>query len=129
MEQAIELFFETGGMDLASAVPTNPPPPPPPQAERRPSPPNVVDVNDIPDDMQETGAATHDIDEDEALARRLMQEDIDNTGSGNGNGDGVRSPIAARQDILVHPDMDYDQSYRYASRGRGDFPGKAPMLT
>jgi UBX domain-containing protein 7 len=120
VEQAIELFFETGGMDLAATAPTNPPPPPP--AERRPEPPDVVDVDNFPVDTQETGAAAHDIDQDEALARRLMQEDIDNSGSGNGNNDGVRSPIAARQDILVHPDMDYNQSYRYASRGRGRLP-------
>ena len=48
-----------------------------------------------------------------------MQEEVDNSASGNGNSDGVRSPIAARQDILVHPDMDYDQAYGYTSRGRG----------
>lgn len=67
------------------------------------------------------------MDEDEALARRLMQEDIDN--SGNGNNDGVRSPIAARQDILVHPDMDYDQAYGYPSRGRGRILSESIILT
>lgn len=127
MEQAIELFFETGGVDLAGTAPTNPPPPPP-QAQRHPEPPEIVDVDDFPDD-RETGAATQDIDQDEALARRLMQEDIDSSGSGKGNDDGVRSPIAARQDILVHPDMGYDQPYPYASLGRGRFPLKSLFLT
>lgn len=127
MEQAIELFFETGGVDLAGAAPTNPPPPPP-QAQRPPEPPDIVDVDTFPDD-RETGAATQDIDQDEALARRLMQEDIDNSGSGRDNHDGVRSPIAARQDILVPPDMAYDQPYLYASRGRGGSPLKSPFLT
>lgn len=62
-----------------------------------------------------------DIDEDEALARRLMQEDVDqsaSTADNNLDNSGVRSPIAARNDILVHPDMDYD-TYRYPSRRRG----------
>ena len=65
---------------------------------------------------------TNDEDEDEALARRLMQEDVDQAGpkGENAYNDGVRSPIAARNDILVHPDEDYDRYYRgYGSRGRG----------
>jgi hypothetical protein len=51
-----------------------------------------------------------------------MQEDIDQSASGqraSSSDDDVRSPIAARNDILVHPDMDYDESYGYISRGRG----------
>ena len=86
-------------------------------------------MDDFPGVVQESSAAAHSIDEDEALARQLMQEEVDNSGSGNGNSDGVRSPIAARQDILVHPDMDYDQAYGYPSRGRGNVPVKIPLLT
>lgn len=64
----------------------------------------------------------HNIDEDEALARRLMQEDIDQAPTANNSNDGVRSPIMARNDILVHPDVDYDSHYGYTTRrglGRG----------
>ena len=59
-----------------------------------------------------------DIDEDEALARRLMQEDVDQVGTSNG---GVRSPIAARNDILVG-DVDYDTPL-YRPPGRGGIDG------
>ena len=62
----------------------------------------------------------HNIDEDEALARRLMQEDVDESGQNQG----VRSPIPQRNDILVDPSTDYfTPSYGYgggySSRGRG----------
>jgi hypothetical protein len=53
-----------------------------------------------------------------------MQEDIDlaHPSREDAYNDGVRSPIAARNDILVHPDLDYDTQYRpYSSRGRGTF--------
>ena len=55
-----------------------------------------------------------EIDEDEALARQLMQEEVDRAGNNN---DGVRSPIAAREDILVG-DADYDRPL-YRPPGRG----------
>jgi len=66
-----------------------------------------------------------DIDEDEALALRLMQEEVDQSGPGNDGG--VRSPIPQRDDILVDPSTDYfnssSASYGYGGgygrRGRG----------
>jgi hypothetical protein len=67
-------------------------------------------------------AAQNTMDEDEALARRLMQEDLDQQEAQAGpSNDGVRSPIAARNDILVHPDTDYDTQYGFSTprRGRG----------
>lgn len=106
-------------MELAASTPTNPPPPPPPVVPRTATPQNLIDVDDF-DDMIDASAPEHNIEDDEALARRLMQEDIDEAGpSEHANNDGVRSPIAARNDILVHPDMDYHQPYMYPSRGRG----------
>ena len=63
-----------------------------------------------------------DGDEDEALVRRLVQEDVDQAGpSGAATyNDGVRSPIVVRNDILV---LGCDTHYRgYGGRGRGIFP-------
>jgi hypothetical protein len=117
------LYFETGGVDLAPSIPTNPLPRPP--VQRAASPPEVVDLDDFPENVGGPGVPDDDIDEDEALARRLMQEEVDLAGPSGGAAynDGVRSPIAARNDILVHPDMDYDTPYRgYGGRGRGKFP-------
>ena len=123
IQSAISLYFETGGVDLAPSGPTNPPPRPP--VQRAASPP-VVDLDDFAGNVQGGAAVPENvIDEDEALARRLMQEDVDQAGPSAGTtfNDGVRSPIAARNDILVHPDMDYDSQYRgYGSRGRGMSP-------
>ena len=123
LQSAISLYFETGGVDLAASAPSNPPPQPP--IQRAASPPEVEDLDDFASNVRGGIAVPeNDIDEDEALARRLMQEDVDQAGptGGAAYNDGVRSPIAARNDILVHPDMNYDDHYRgYGSRGRGIF--------
>jgi hypothetical protein len=119
LERAIELFFETDGADLSGHTPARESPPP--IAARTPSPRNI-DVENVGEDSGGSGTPTQNIDEDEALARRLMQEDVDQstpTADNNLSNGGVRSPIAARNDILVHPDMDYDTQYRYPSRRRG----------
>jgi hypothetical protein len=118
VERAIELYFESGGVDLAGLAPTHPPPEPPSQTT---SLHEVIDVDDMPDIVATPGPTGPTIEDDEAFARRLMQEDVDlsaPTGS-TSNNDGVRSPIRARNDILVHPDEDYDAPYSYARRGRG----------
>ena len=104
------MYFETGGADLTGTAPSRPPPEPP---ARRTPPRETIDVDDIPEDSL-AAESLPNTDEDEALARRLMQEDIDS------QPEGVRSPIAARNDILVHPDTDYDAPYGYPSR-RGAF--------
>lgn len=75
---------------------------------------------EIEDDDEIPLPPVHNIDEDEALARRLMQEDVDESGQNQG----VRSPIPQRNDILVDPSTDYfTPSYGYgggySSRGRG----------
>ena len=93
-----------------------------PIVSRTPSPPgDVDDIEELFEPTHDSGTPSHHIDEDEALALRLMQEDVDRRT--NSSNDGVRSPIAARNDVLVHPDMDYDSSYRYLSRGRGSRRG------
>jgi UBX domain-containing protein 7 len=118
LERAIELYFETGGADLSGRAAASDSPPP--LVSRTPSPPNR-DVQNPREDIGGSETPTPNIDEDEALARRLMQEDVDQsvpTAENNLDNSGVRSPIAARNDVLVHPDMDYD-AYRYPSRRRG----------
>lgn len=128
LERAIELFFETGGVDLSGPTPSAPPPPPPPEpvAPRIPSPrPNVEDIEDLFESASGAGTPAHNIDDDEALARRLMQEDLDRAPTTNNSNDGVRSPIMARNDILVHPDMDYDSHYGFPSHRR---VGRGRML-
>ena len=109
------MYFETGGADLSSPAPINPPQEPP--QSRSPPTQDVTPVVEAYDEGDRAGTPQQAIDEDEALARRLMQEEVDQQ-SVSGN-DGVRTPIAARNDVLVHPDVDYDVPYRYSSRGRG----------
>ena len=80
LERAIELYFETDGADLSGPTPAGPPPPPPPQpvAPRTPSPQqNVEAMEELFQSASRSGTPTHNIDEDEALARRLMQEEVD----------------------------------------------------
>jgi hypothetical protein len=125
VERAIELYFETGGMDLSGPPPTHAPPPVP--TNRSPSPHQVIDVDELPDLVETEGSSDPNIEDDEAFARRLMEEEVNSSGPpgvSTGNDDGVRSPIRARNDILVHPDEDYDSAYPYAPyprRGRGIF--------
>jgi hypothetical protein len=109
----VELYFETGGADLTGTAPSRPPPEQP--APRQTPPRETINLDDIPDDIGPTQSAALNVNDDEALARRLMQEDIDS------QPDAVRSPIAARNDILVHPDEDYDVPYGYSAR-RGISP-------
>ena len=119
------MFFETGGIDLSGPTPVNPPPPVPSTQPRQPATGvSATDYIEI-DDEEETSTPSRplqDIDEDEALARRLMQEEVDRSGTGDDTG--VRSPIPQRNDILVDPSTDYfTPSYGYGggypSRGRG----------
>ena len=116
LERAVELYFETGGADLSARIPVRPaPPPPPPVRERTPSPQvQEVDVYEEEDLYGQEQAQTNSVDDDEAFARRLMQEEVENSELPESNG--MRSPIAARNDILVHPDTDYDDPYQYPSR-------------
>jgi len=128
LERAIGLYFETGGADLSGPPPAGPPPEPPQPALHQTPPAGPIIIEDEDEeDLFPSGrgppAAQNTVDEDEALARQLMQEEIEQQEvHGESSGDGVRSPIASRSDILVHPDTDYDtHQYGYGSRrpGRG----------
>ena len=74
VERAIELYFESGGIDLGPPS-TNPPPSVP--GNRTPSQHEIIEVDDLPDVEEEQRATAPTIEDDEAFARRLMQEDVD----------------------------------------------------
>ena len=133
LEQAIQLFFDTGGADLidhtqaaapAASSGTTPPVPPPDTRPGR-SREDVIEL-DSDDEMQGTERDTNpavaassaagnagSIEEsDEAMARRLQEEIYGETGFSGGAGaavdevdeDGYRAPIARTRETLVGPD-------------------------
>ena len=112
LEQAIELFFTSGGTDLFDAAPpttTNPPPATRTQRE-------VIELDSDEDDENDTEsrtrasapAAASALESDEEMARRLQEEmyGAGNTGSGM-DAEGYRAPIARTRETLVGPDS-YD---------------------
>ena len=124
IERAVELFFETGGVDLIEATQpqtststTNEPPPvSPPQARPGRSGDDIIDLdsdeelNDLTEGQgsASAGAAnafvppTHE--SDEAMARRLQEEMYGQAGVGDVDADGYRAPIARTTETLVGPD-------------------------
>jgi hypothetical protein len=86
----------------------DPPPPPLTQPAPQGSGTSAADYIEIDDEDEiPTAHPVQDIDEDEALARRLMQEEVDQSSTSTSAGAGVRSPIPQRNDILVDPSTDY----------------------
>lgn len=106
LEQAIELFFNTGGIDLvdhtqtqpSAASSSQPPPVPPPQTRPGGSEENIIDL-DSEDEIEITGdnptqlpgpasiggigaPATPNHESDEAMARRLQEEMYGEAGLG-----------------------------------------------
>jgi hypothetical protein len=136
LEQALQLFFETGGadMDAGPSVPaaSGPPPSLPPRPAQEP----IIEIDDDIDDIEDddvrevmraseraaappaAAAATAsspggDYEDDEAMARRLQEEFYTQGGGGGGAGgdvdpDGVRAPIARTMETLVGPEEDDD---------------------
>jgi UBX domain-containing protein 7 len=105
--QAVQLFFENGGADLAGPS-SHPPPPAVPQHAGDPTHPIDVDADDhISDDNDpeitgfrktpQTSAPAAEYEDDEALARRLQNEMY---GEGTMEED-VRAPIARQAETLV----------------------------
>jgi UBX domain-containing protein 7 len=109
VNQAVQLYFENGGADLAGNASAAPPPAPsssrPTGAGNAQNPINLGDDDNISDDndpeitgfrpqQQHAGAGVED---DEALARRLQEEmygDSEQT---------IRAPIARQSDTLLGP--------------------------
>lgn len=117
LEQALQLFFDTGGADMEASTPapfvTSPFPTRPPFG----TDPIDDDATDIEDeDMREAmraseqnpparpaGRGVGSFEDDEAMARRL-QEELYGTASGEASGgveNGVRAPIAKTMETLV----------------------------
>jgi len=123
VEQAVELFFSNPDLGAAAAPPA-PTPAAPSQPASRDAPITIDDDDEIEgsdDDVQETGSrpapaaaqASHSVESDEAMARRLQEEMYGAGGSGGGGGggggmnvdeDGYRAPIDRRTETLVGPD-------------------------
>jgi UBX domain-containing protein 7 len=110
--QAVTLFYENGGADLAAA--STPPPPAP--AQPRSNHDNPIDL-DTEDDIQNDDGAevagyprstkrtAGDFEDDEAMARRLQNEMY---GEG-GTEEDIRAPIARQSEVLVGPGADMMQ--------------------
>lgn len=111
--QAVQLFFENGGADLAGTTVSAPPPPP--STSRVPpsgNPQNPISVEDddeggISDDNDPeiTGYrpgqhASTSVDDDEAMARRLQEEIYGDPEHS------IRAPIARQSDTLLGPGAD-----------------------
>lgn len=121
LEQAIQLFFETGGVDMDVPASTSTPSAPPlPARPVTGAGGELIEIDDDTDeDLREaleasggnvsasTGgaaAAESAAYDDEALARQLQQEFY---GGGSGESNGVRAPMARTVETLVDEDDDY----------------------
>ncbi|KAL9096200.1 MAG: hypothetical protein Q9165_001723 [Trypethelium subeluteriae] len=110
LEQAVQLFFETGGIDLdtqaaaAAASPHGPSNPIPVDSDD-----DNVQMSDAPP-YQAQQAPVASYEDDEAMARRL-QEEAYGAGAAAGGGviddDGVRAPIGRTTETLVGGPTDW----------------------
>lgn len=101
IEQAMQLYFESGGAPLTGE---------PAQPSHRSGIPDDADVVNIDSDTddetpQQSGLPT--LDDDEAMARRLQEQMYGGPG-GLDNDDEVRAPLARTTETLVGPGADYD---------------------
>lgn len=106
VEQAVELFFSSPDLGNAAAAAggVNSQPP----AQVGPGEPITIDSDDD-DDFQETVASAsrpqHNVEDDEAMARRLQEEMYGSGGAGGAGAgeDDVRAPMARTTETLVGP--------------------------
>lgn len=91
IEQAMTLYFENGGAPLAEE---------PTHANVDPGDDDVV-----VDESRSTQAPTANIEDDEAMARRLQEEMYS---GGGGGGDSVRAPMGRTTETLVDDDDFFD---------------------
>lgn len=153
--QAVQLFFENGGVDLAGSSSSQPPPPTTSHATGGAQDPIDLDADENISDndpevtglrttrrpnvsTQPTGASNFE--DDEALARRLQEEMY----GGAGVDQEIRAPIARQAETLVGPEVDalplsgaaYSAAVEARMRAferrrnqRGYYSGIAPFLT
>ena len=110
LEQAIQLYFESGGVDLGTALPSEQPTNTPATAAN----PISIDDDDNNSNPAHTGAASHSVEDDEAMARRLQDEMYGSMGGAPGAvGDdidpetGVRAPMARTTETLAGPNASW----------------------
>jgi hypothetical protein len=100
LEQAIQLFFDSPNLDLGGTAPAAQPRQ---NADSTAQNPIQIDSDDDMDDFEP--AARHaNVEDDEAMARRLQEEMYGGAGP---EGD-VRAPMARTTETLVGPGADYD---------------------
>ncbi|CAI6341702.1 unnamed protein product [Periconia digitata] len=112
LEQAIQLFFDSPNLDLGSSSTPHPAVPNASNANNPIQVPSDDDDMDVDSDPQETlpTAFQPNVDDDEAMARRLQEEMYGSGGGGGGGGldqDQVRAPIDRRTETLVGPGADW----------------------
>lgn len=111
VNQAVQLFFENGGADLSTGTSAPPPPPPSRPADAN----NPINISD--DDLPAASTTGHNVEDDEAMARRLQDEMYG--GQGPGEEQTVRAPIARQTQTLVGGASDMmDEEYEDAMRVR-----------
>ncbi|KAL1994606.1 hypothetical protein VTN49DRAFT_2076 [Thermomyces lanuginosus] len=112
IEQAMQLYFENGGADLAQAS----------QPATRPS--AAADDDDVIIDEARSTAPPRPqstVEDDAALARRLQEEFY----NGGDTSDGIRAPLARTTETLVEPDVDHSAFLRqmHGPHSRRSRPG------
>ncbi|KAF4553913.1 Thioredoxin-like protein 7 [Elsinoe fawcettii] len=111
IEQAIQLFFETGGVDMGASMPEQPAARPAATSQRyREDQDGTITIDSDDEEMGGTDPATAQqssaYEDDEAMARRLQEEAYGSGGPG-GEFDEVRAPMARTTETLVGPDADW----------------------
>lgn len=120
LEQAIQLFFETGGaMDAPepAAAETSRPAPATTSAQ-------VIEDDDVEQALRASaGAGAGSYEDDEAMARRL-QEEFYGSGGAQGEENGVRAPIPRTMETLVGGYDDEEYGYPEPPRRRTQTTGQ-----
>lgn len=103
IEQAMQLYFESGGAPLTGE------PSRPSHAAGIPDDSEVVNIDSDTDDDTPRHSALPTFDDDEAMARRLQEQMYGGPGPGGlDNEEEVRAPMARTTETLVGPGADYD---------------------
>ncbi|TKX26234.1 thioredoxin-like protein 1 [Elsinoe australis] len=111
VEQAVTLFFETGGADMGGALPEQQVSQPAASGRGyRENADGTVTIDSDDDEVMTTGSRpaqpSTNYEDDEAMARRLQEEAYGSGGVGGGM-DEVRAPMARTTETLVGPDADW----------------------
>ena len=112
LEHAIQLYFDSGGVDMGAAAPSQPAQPPTrPNQGYRENADGTVTIDsddDMADDVTRPAhaqsAAASGFEDDEAMARRLQDEAY---GAGGAAQEDIRAPMARRTEALIGPDAQW----------------------